>query len=377
MPNPRCFLDISIGNVSAGRIVVELYADVVPKTAENFRVLCRGDSAKRASNGQPLHYKGSGFHRVIKNFMIQGGDFTNHNGTGGESIYGEKFQDENFQLKHTKPGLLSMANAGTNTNGSQFFITTVPTPHLNDKHVVFGQVVKGMNIVRRIEHLPTSNDRPNDPVSIVNCGELAEGEDDGIPAPVDGDIYEDYPEDHPGDHPVEEMVNIAGELKTVGTTHFKKGDFKEAAEKYLKSVRYLNDLHPAPQEANDQDFPAEQKKLYFQLKVSCLLNAAMCYLKVSNWAGAIDASSKVLNLASALASHAELALTPSDVCKARFRRGQGRVKNGEPDLALEDFAEANKLSPDDKLIERELKMVQKFLKERDEKQKRAYAKMFA
>ena len=156
----RVFFDISIGGVPAGKVVFELYNDVVPKTAENFRALCTGEKGE-GSAGKKLHYKGSAFHRVIKSFMIQGGDFTAGNGTGGESIYGEKFEDENFDLKHDKPFLLSMANAGPATNGSQFFVTTVPTPHLDGKHVVFGEVIAGKSVVRQVENTPTgANDKP-------------------------------------------------------------------------------------------------------------------------------------------------------------------------------------------------------------------------
>ncbi|CAH0480639.1 unnamed protein product [Peronospora belbahrii] len=171
MPNPHVFFDMSVGGTPAGRITFELFADKVPKTAENFRALCTGEKGIGRS-GKPLHYKGSSFHRVIPDFMCQGGDFTRGNGTGGESIYGEKFPDENFLLKHKGEGILSMANAGPNTNGSQFFICTVETSWLDGKHVVFGRVVDGMDVVKNIEGVGSRSGQTKKPVVIDNCGEL-------------------------------------------------------------------------------------------------------------------------------------------------------------------------------------------------------------
>ncbi|KAL7543044.1 hypothetical protein ACHAXR_012345 [Thalassiosira sp. AJA248-18] len=168
--NPHVFFDVKQGDEELGRIVMQLYADITPKTADNFRALCTGEKGDGAS-GVPLHYKGCTFHRVIKDFMVQCGDFTNGDGTGGESIYGEKFPDENFKIKHTKAGLLSMANAGPGTNGSQFFITSRETPHLDDKHVVFGEVVGGMEVVRKIEGVPkNASDKPDVDIVIADCG---------------------------------------------------------------------------------------------------------------------------------------------------------------------------------------------------------------
>jgi len=171
------YFDVSIDGEPAGRIIFGLFGKDVPKTAENFRALCTGEKGNGKS-GKPLHYKGSYFHRVIPGFMAQGGDFTNGDGTGGESIYGEKFADESFAYSHSVPGLLSMANAGRNTNGSQFFITTVPTGFLDGKHVVFGRVIEGMEVVKKIEAQGTNTRMgiPRVKMQIVDCGELKDKE---------------------------------------------------------------------------------------------------------------------------------------------------------------------------------------------------------
>ena len=164
MALPRVYIEVAAGDNHIGRVVIELRSDVVPKTAENFRALCTGEKG--------YGFKGSSFHRVIPNFMCQGGDFTNHNGTGGKSIYGNEFEDENFELKHSGPGILSMANAGPNTNGSMFIICTVPCSWLDGQNVVFGSVVEGMDVVKKVEGFGSQSGKTSCKIIVTSSGQL-------------------------------------------------------------------------------------------------------------------------------------------------------------------------------------------------------------
>ncbi|KAI0012292.1 cyclophilin-like domain-containing protein [Xylariaceae sp. FL0662B] len=360
----RVYFDISIGDKPAGRITFELYDDVVPKTAENFRCLCTGEKGLGKA-GKQLTYKGSTFHRVIKQFMIQGGDFTAGNGTGGESIYGAKFEDENFELKHERPFLLSMANAGPGTNGSQFFITTVPTPHLDNKHVVFGEVKTGKSIVRQIENLHTQNDKPVKDATITDCGELtgaaAEAPDAKAPDAL-GDPYEDFPEDEE-EQPLSaaRVLQVAGGCKEYGNKAFKAGDVLLGLEKYQKGLRYLNE-EPDLKEA-EPDARARLDALRFTL--NC--NSALLNLKLGSWEDAERSAASAL---------AVPAISDAERAKALYRRGVALVNLKDEDAAIAALEEAKKLVPTDAAVVKELDTVKKQAAARLAKEKAAYKKFF-
>ncbi|KAL1984678.1 hypothetical protein VTN96DRAFT_8804 [Rasamsonia emersonii] len=365
---PRVFLEVQIGKKNEGRIVLELFNDIVPKTAENFRALCTGEKGIGKS-GKPLSYKGSIFHRVIKQFMIQGGDFTAFNGTGGESIYGEKFEDENFELKHDRPFLLSMANSGPGTNGSQFFITTVETPHLDGKHVVFGHVINGKSLVRKIENMPTQADKPTTDVTIVDCGELT-GEDyenaDKKVVDSTGDPYEDYPADYDGELNASLVYKIASELKDLGNKAFKNGDTQLGLEKYQKGLRYLNE-YPEPEEEDDKELEAQMKALRFTLHS----NSALLASKVGQYKDGKTWATYALDTAAAANA------SDADKAKVYYRRAVNQVGLKEEDEALKDLEEARKLAPGDAAIINEIAKVKRIIQEAERKERETIKKWFS
>ncbi|XP_058088610.1 peptidyl-prolyl cis-trans isomerase CYP40-like [Magnolia sinica] len=360
MGNRRCFFDISIGGELEGRIVVELYSDVVPKTAENFRALCTGEKGIGPNTGVPLHYKGVRFHRVIKGFMIQGGDISAGDGTGGESIYGLKFEDENFELKHERKGMLSMANSGPNTNGSQFFITTTRTSHLDGKHVVFGKIIKGMGVVRSIEHTPTEpGDCPTVDVVIVDCGEIPEGEDDGITNFFnDGDTYPDWPADlDEKSAEISWWMNAVESIKALGNDQYKKQDFKTALKKYRKALRYLDVCWE--KEEIDEEKSSHLRKTKSQI----FTNSSACKLKLGDLKGAL--------------LDTDFAMREGEGnVKALFRQGQVYMALNDVDAAVESFKKALELEPNDGSIKKELAAARKKIADRRDQERKAYSRMF-
>ena len=360
----KVFFDITSKGVSQGRVVFELFNDVVPKTAENFRALCTGEKGNSATSGKPLHYKGSIFHRVIKDFMCQGGDFTHGSGIGGESIYGEKFEDENFKLTHDQKFLLSMANAGPNTNGSQFFITTSITSHLDGKHVVFGKVIEGKSVVRKLERCEKgSQDRPVDDWIIEDCGELPS---DYTPKPNDdgtGDIYEEsITDDDKIDVKSPQSVFSAVEtLKSIGTTQLKAGNLQKALDKYTKASNFLTEYFP-------DDLSEQDMKTMESLKQSCYLNAALVALKLK------DGKATVTNADNALVCEG---IDEKSRAKALYRKGMGLLLSKDEESAKSTLEDALKIQPDDGAIVQGLNDAKTAIKTRRDKQKKAMSKFFS
>ncbi|KAF8622532.1 hypothetical protein AX15_006943 [Amanita polypyramis BW_CC] len=302
--------------------------------------------------------------------MCQGGDFTSGNGTGGESIYGEKFEDEAFPINHTKPFLLSMANAGPNTNGSQFFITVSATPHLDGKHVIFGEVIKGKSIVRQIENSPTTTgDVPKEPIVVADSGILSP--DDPSLAEKkssDGDIYEDYPDDEDQDlNDPEKVLRIARTIREIGNQLYKQGDINGALQKYSKSIRYLDLYTELPEDA-----PPEMNESYANLLSALLLNSALAAIRVephthTNAMISISNTTRALN---------KLELNKADQAKAYYRRAFAKSIMKDEDGAEADLVVASGLLPNDAAITNELTKIRQKKKEHLDREKKAYKKMF-
>lgn len=363
----KTFFDISIGGKTAGRIVFNLFDDT-PKTSENFYQLCKGDYGFAKSNPAiPLSYKKSIFHRVIKNFMLQCGDFTNGNGTGGESIYGEKFEDENFIHKHDRPYLLSMANAGPNTNGSQIFITLEKTDWLDGKHVVFGEVIMGTRLAKRIENLKTENDKPVEDVVIDDCGVLPD--DFEVPEDADKiskDIYGDDWEPTLGD---EKRINVksfdsvikgANAVKDIAAACFKEKKFDVAHEKYEKALSYLDSYSP-------EDLPKEDEEVLKNSKVALNNNLAICSIKQGKYKDALEPTTKILHLEG---------IDDKSKAKALYRRGLAYYHLNNPEMALTDLEFATMFSSNDQAIHKAIDDAKALKKKTNDKQKKSLSKMF-
>lgn len=322
--NPRVWFDITIGGNPAGKVVFELFKNVVPLTAENFRALCTGEKGVGKA-GVPLHFKGCSFHRCISNFMIQGGDFTRGDGTGGESIYGAKFEDENFSVDHTVPGLLSMANSGPATNGSQFFVTTVPTPHLNNKHVVFGRVIRGYGVVKAVESEPTDgNSRPSKACIIADCGEL----EAGVPLPLPADGVPDYTDDDlEAAADVAKSAEFVEKAKAAANEAFRVAKWGAALEGYAKALRWA-----VPAKSDGKTLSA----LYN--------NLAAVHLKLER------------NVNAAQSAVAATRADPANV-KAFFRLAQAYRLTREFELAADAIQRALELAPSDAAILAEQKAI--------------------
>lgn len=315
-------------------------------------------------SGKPIHFKNSIFHRVIKNFMCQGGDTTAGNGTGGESIYGNKFADENFTVKHTEPFMLSMANAGKDTNSSQFFITTTATPHLDNKHVVFGKVLKGQSLVREIENLQTdAKDAPQMEVKITDCGQIMEGQDDQFEKSYHGDTWPSWPEDCLSELTAKECldaVTLSKQLATEALTQ--RRHYRTAILKYEKAVRYAQ----TGQKLCGTD-EGMRNELH-SLMISCMSNVALCHVKANRPHQVITQCDRIL----------EFDIEDKHKVKALFRRAQAYLSDKNLKKAKTDLEQACAIdNGKDMLLVKTLHDLNQKIKADKDAEKSMYGKLFS
>ncbi|XP_013193468.1 peptidyl-prolyl cis-trans isomerase D [Amyelois transitella] len=354
--NPLVFLDISIDGEKAGRIVIELRADIVPKTAENFRALCTGEKGIGIFN-KPLCYKGTKFHKAISQFMVQGGDIINGDGTGGESIYGETFPDENFILKH-EAGVLSMANKGKpHTNGSQFCITTVLCPQLDGTNVVFGRVLAGLGVVLELQaETDCELGRPTVDCVVEDCGEI-QGDWDVCCCDGTADKLPEHPEDFRDLHhlPLEQLVLRIRDVKSSGNSQFVCARYKAAVRKYRKCLRYLAWI-----QGQEDDQVCDTTTTY---KLQCHLNLAACYRKLEDHDACIKSCDEVLEIEARNE-------------KALYRRAQANFALKNYDAALSDLRQAGKAAPHNRAVQKLLDEVRVSNKIYNDVQKQRLSKFF-
>ncbi|XP_050297610.1 peptidyl-prolyl cis-trans isomerase D [Anthonomus grandis grandis] len=326
--NKECyvFLDFAFNKVKAGRVVIKLYKDIVPKTAENFRGLCTGENGI-GHQGKRLHYKGTRIHRVIPQCMVQGGDIIYGNGTGGESIYGQYFPSENHELKHTEEGMVGTSNNGLNKNSSQFYITTVPCPHLDDENVIFGKVVKGLDIIKDMSEIPRVNDIPQEEILITDCGVLKPNEpwnyeeNDGS-----ADVYPPWPNDWEGTLNKEVVNEVINNINESGNTYFYEGKYLDAERKYKKVLRYIAWYLEKTNNKRGTDFS--------DIRNAALLNLTAVKLKINRNKEALEFCNEIIK---------------ENPCngKAYYRRARAKLGLKEYDEALKDLKIAYKIHPND------------------------------
>ncbi|XP_050089564.1 peptidyl-prolyl cis-trans isomerase D [Anopheles aquasalis] len=361
--NPLVYLDVKIGKESVGRILIELRADVVPRTAENFRALCTGEKGTAAASGTRLHYEGSKFHRVKSLFMSQGGDIVSFNGTSGESIYGDTFEDENFHLLH-EDGAVSMANLGKpHTNNSQFFITSGECPHLNGTNVVVGYVIRGGGIIGEMERNSSEAGEPLLPIVIEHCGQIEAGNDWCINDSDDElDRLPPFPEDWEkfyDSFTVVEMLQYLNWIRNAGNRFFREGDDVRANRRYKKAERYYNFF---TNQLNRQ-CPREHRTQLEQFQLLNCLNQAAVRLRLKEFANVVHAC------------NAALVIDPKNT-KALYRRGLAQNEMRNYERALEDLGRALQRLPEDKLIQSEYERTRKNMLDYTQQQRKALSKLF-